>query len=323
MNNFIKYFYGIDIDKVIYNKKYYSFVYNGYLYRLYIYDDGVGDVKFLYDVNRKLVGNTLVSEIIINRDNDVVSTYNGVSYILLRIFSNVNKRITLDEISFLSRTLYRDGINVDWGILRSKKSDYLEELINENGKKYPLIVDSFNYFVGMAENAIGYFNSIGFDRNYKYVISHKVIKVDDSVEVLYNPMNIIFDYRVRDVAEYIKNSFFNRNYNVFNELILYLRRERLSLMEVKLLIARLLYPSFYFEMYEDILIDNKEEKILMEIISRLDDYEDYLAQVIGFFKVNYDIDEVLWLKRRIVGGNVWFGDCLDDLSHFYDLRLFI
>ena len=323
MNNFIKYFYGIDINKVIYNEKYYSFVYNGYLYRLYIYDDSVGDVKFLYDVNRKLVGNTLVSEIIINRDNDVVSTYNGVSYILLRIFSNVNKRITLDEISFLSRTLYRDGINVDWGILWSKKIDYLEDLINENGKKYPLIVDSFNYFVGMAENAIGYFNSIGFDRNYKYVISHKVIKVDDSVEVLYNPLNIIFDYRVRDVAEYIKNSFFNRNYNVFNELILYLRREQLSLMEVKLLIARLLYPSFYFEMYEDILIDNKEEKILMEIISRLDDYEDYLAQVIGFFKVNYDIDDVLWLKRRIVGGNVWFGDCLDDLNHFYDLRLFI
>ena len=75
-------------------------------------------------------------------------------------------------------------------------------------------------------------------------------------------------------------------------------------MEVKLLISRLLYPSFYFEMYEDILIDNKEEKILVEIISRLDDYEDYLAHVIGFFKVNYDIEEVLWLKRRIIGMNM-------------------
>lgn len=304
MNNFIKYFYGIDIDKVIYNEKYYSFVYNGYLYRLYIYDDSIGDVKFLYDINKKLVGNTLISEIIINQHNEILSIYNGISYILLRIFANVNKKITLDEISFLSRTLYRDGINVDWGILWSKKIDYLEDLINENGKKYPLIVDSFNYFVGMAENAIGYFNSIGIDKNYKYVVSHKVIKKDDSVEVLYNPMNIIFDYRVRDVAEYIKNSFFNRNYNIFNELVLYLRREPLSLMEVKLLISRLLYPSFYFEMYEDILIDNKEEKILIDIISKLDDYEDYLAQVIGFFKVNYDIEEVLWLKRRIIEINM-------------------
>ena len=304
MNNFIKYFYRIDIDKVIYNEKYYSFVYNGYLYRLYIYNDSIGDVKFLYDVNRKLIGNTLVSEIIINQQNEILSTYNGISYILLRIFVNVNKKITLDEISFLSRTLYREGINVDWGILWSKKIDYLEDLINENGKKYPLIVDSFNYFVGMAENAIEYFNSIGIDKRYKYVISHKVIKKDNSVEVLYNPMNITFDYRVRDVAEYIKNSFFNNNYNISNELILYLKREQLSLMEVKLLISRLLYPSFYFEMYEDILIDNKEEKILVDIISKLDDYEDYLAQVISFFKINYDIEEVLWLKRRITSINM-------------------
>ena len=33
MNNFIEYFYGIKIDKVIYNSKYYSFIYNGYIYR--------------------------------------------------------------------------------------------------------------------------------------------------------------------------------------------------------------------------------------------------------------------------------------------------
>ena len=71
-------------------------------------------------------------------------------------------------------------------------------------------------------------------------------------------------------------------------------------MEVKLLISRLLYPSFYFEMYEDILIDNKEEKILVDVISRLDDYEDYLAKVISFLRVHYDVDEVLWLKRRLI-----------------------
>ena len=57
----------------------------------------------------------------------------------------------------------------------------------------------------MCENAIAYFNSITLDDNYRYVLSHKTIKYDDSVEVLYNPLNIIFDYRVRDIAEYIKN----------------------------------------------------------------------------------------------------------------------
>ena len=51
-------------------------------------------------------------------------------------------------------------------------------------------------------------------------------------------------------------------------------------------------------MYEDILIDNKEEKILLEVISRLDDYEEYLDKMVSFFKAYYDVDEIEWLKKR-------------------------
>ena len=298
MNNFIEYFYGIKVDKVIYNDKYYSFIYNGFIYKLYTFDDNYSNLRMLYDVNKKLVSNTLMSEIIINRNNEIISNYNGISYILIKVFANVNKSISLEEISFVSKSLYREKININWGILWSNKIDYLEDLINENGKKYPLIVDSFNYFVGMCENAIAYFNSIILDNNYKYVVSHKVIKWDDSVEVLYNPMNITFDYRVRDVAEYIKNSFFNNNHNIYNELIIYLNKEQLSLMEVKLLISRLMYPSFYFEMYEDILIDNKEEKIILDVISRLDEYEQYLDKIINFLGRYYQVDEIMWLKYK-------------------------
>jgi len=297
MNNFIEYFYNIKVSKVLYNNKYYSFVYNDYNYRLYIYYND-RDINHLYDINKKLIGNTLMSEIIVNRNNEVISHYNDSSYILIKIFANIDKRISLDEISLLSKSLYREGINVNWGALWSYKIDYLENLINENGKKYPLIVDSFNYFIGMAENAISYFNSIILDKNYKYVICHKVIRLDDKVDVLYNPLNITFDYRVRDIAEYIKNSFFNNNYNIFNELINYLQNNYLSLMEVKLLVSRLIYPSFYFDMYEDILIDNKEEKILLNIISKLDKYEEFLGNVISFLKTYYDIDEIGWLKKR-------------------------
>lgn len=297
MNNFIEYFYNIKVQNVIYNNKYYSFIYNGYVYRLYIYEDD-NDVKFLYDVNIKLINNTLMSQIILNKDNDIISSYNGNSYILIKIFVNISKSISLEEISSISNSFSKDKLNINWGFLWSKKVDYLENLINENGKKYPLIVDSFNYFVGMCENAISYFNSIILDNNYKYVVSHKKIKFDDMVDSLYNPLNIIFDYRVRDVAEYIKNSFFNKNYNVFNEMIVYLNKNNLSYTEVKLLISRLLYPSFYFDMYDDILIDHKEEKIILNIISQLDEYEEYLDKVITFFKNYYNIDEIQWLKKR-------------------------
>ena len=298
MNNFIEYFYGIKIDKVIYNDKYYSFIYNGFFYKLYIYTGELSEVKFLYDTNKILVRNTLMSEVILNKNNEVITNYNGFIYVLIKIYVNINKIISLDEILFLSNSMYKTNINIDWGTLWSNKIDYLEDLINENGKKYPLIVDSFNYFVGMAENAISYFNSITISNEYKYVVSHKVIRFDDTVEVLYNPLNIIFDFRVRDIAEYIKNSFFNKNYNIFEEVIVYIRKNYLSVTDVKLLISRLLYPSFYFEMYADILIDNKEEKIILDIISRLDEYEEYLGKFISFFKFNYDVEEIGWLKKN-------------------------
>ena len=133
-----------------------------------------------------------------------------------------------------------------------------------------------------------------------YYISHKVLRPTDKVDSLYNPLNIIYDYRVRDVAEYIKNSFWTDNHNIYNELNNYLYKNNLSLNEVKLLISRILFPSFYFDLYEDIFNYNKDEKILNNIISRIDEYEEYLNSIIIYFKRFYPIDEIEWLKKKII-----------------------
>lgn len=296
MKNFIEYFYNMRIDKIVYVDGYYYFVLNGYIYKLYVYDD-YKDVNFLVEVNKRLVGNTLMSEIIINRNGEAISNYNNNSYILIRIYVNINKIISLEEISYLANSLHRENMQINWGNLWSRKIDYLEELINENGKKYPVIVDSFNYFVGMAENAISYYNNVGLSENYKYVISHRIIRFNDTVECLYNPLNIIFDYRVRDVAEYLKNAFFRNNLNVYYEFKNYLKNNNLSVNEIQLLVARLLYPSFYFDMYDDIIVDEKEEKIIFNVITRLDEYECYLSKIIEYLSVNYGIEDILWLKK--------------------------
>lgn len=296
MNNFIEYFYNIKIDKITYHNKYYSFIYNGYIYKLYFIDEVI-NTDSLLDINRKLINNTLISEIIINRNNEVISIYNNYKYILIKIYVSIGKSITLSEISNLSNTLYKENLNINWGMLWERKIDYLENLINENGKKYPLIVNSFNYFVGMAENAISYYNNIKIDNNYKYTINHKNIRINSTVEDFYNPLNIIYDYKVRDVAEYIKNSFFNKNDKIYDEINLYLKYNHLSLMEIKLLISRILYPSFYFNIYEDIMIDKKEEIIIADIINNLDEYENYLADIIDFFKKYYEIEDIMWLKK--------------------------
>lgn len=297
MKNFIEYFYNIKIDKIFREKNYYFFAYNGYTYKLYALTREY-DVNFLLYMNQKMLNNTLVSEIIINRNNEIISIYNENKFILIKIFVNVNKNISLNEILFLNNYLSSKKLNVNWGQLWEKKIDYLEELINENGKKYPLIVNSFNYFVGMTENAISYYSSISIGDDINYVISHRSIKIGDTIESLYNPLNIILDYRVRDMAEYIKISFFKNNKLIFKEIQEYLISNNLSLVEVQLLVARLLYPSFYFDMYDDIMIDNQEEKILTFILANLDNYEIYLSNVIGLIRQRYNVDEIAWLKKN-------------------------
>ena len=296
MNNFIDYFYNIKVNNITKKKQYYMFIFNNYIYKLYVYD-GNDNTNYLVNINRQMLGRTLISEIILNKDGNAISVYNNTKYILIKVYASQVKTISLEDIAFLSNSLEIDKLEINWGLLWSKKIDYLEELINQNGKRYPIIVNSFNYFVGMAENAISYFNSINIENNYKFFISHKIIRFNDKSDALYNPLNIIFDYKVRDVAEYIKNAFFLNNKDIFSELTLYLSYNNLSLTDVKLLISRILYPSFYFNLYDDILIDGKSEKIIIPFIDKMPKYEKYISTIINFFRQWYNIDDILWLAR--------------------------
>ena len=302
MNNFIKFFYNMKVTNTNFINNYYEFNHNNNYYRLYILNEeyNIYNYNNIYTINKELINNTLMSEIILNKDKNIITTYHNINYILLKINCNINKDITLEEIDYLSKVKIVNNNKSNWGLLWSKKIDYLEELISENGKKYPQVVNSFNYFIGLSENAISYYNNIDIDNNMMYYISHKVLRPTDKVDSLYNPLNIIYDYRVRDVAEYIKNSFWTDNHNIYNELNNYLYKNNLSLNEVKLLISRILFPSFYVDLYEDIFNYNKDEKILNNIISRIDEYEEYLNSIIIYFKRFYPIDEIEWLKKKII-----------------------
>ena len=302
MNNFIKFFYNMKVTNTNFINNYYEFNHNNNYYRLYILNEeyNIYNYNNIYTINKELINNTLMSEIILNKDKNIITTYHNINYILLKINCNINKNITLEEIDYLSKVKIVNNNKSNWRLLWSKKIDYLEELISENGKKYPQVVNSFNYFIGLSENAISYYNNIDIDNNMMYYISHKVLRPTDKVDSLYNPLNIIYDYRVRDVAEYIKNSFWTDNHNIYNELNNYLYKNNLSLNEVKLLISRVLFPSFYFDLYEDIFNYNKDEKILNNIISRIDEYEEYLNSIIIYFKRFYPIDEIEWLKKKII-----------------------
>lgn len=303
MKNLINYFYNLNIDDIYNKDNIYYFYYNDELYHFYIYTTNVKNVDFIKDINDSLKNNTLVHEIIVNKDNSILTYYNNIPYILCRINININKPISLGEISYLSSKTINTNVKIkytSWQELWSVKMDYLETLINENGKKYPIIVDSFNYFVGLAENAISYYNNLSnkeINPN-SLIISHRIININDTIYSLYDPVNITIDHKSRDIAEYIKYSFFNNNTNIFQELNIYFKYNYYSKDDIIMLLSRVLYPSFYFNMYEDIMINNAEEKMITDITSKLDKYELYLNSIFKYFNNYYNIPYVDWLNRK-------------------------
>lgn len=302
MKNIINYFYNLNITELTNKDNIYSFYDNDELYHFYIYTNNIKNIDLTKDIDDSLKKDTLIHEIIINKDNSIITYYNNIPYILCKINININKPITLGEINYLSSKVIITNSKItyhSWQDLWSIKMDYLEKVINENGKKYPIIVDSFNYFVGMAENAISYYNNLSNKEvdNNSLVISHRIININDTVYAIYDPVNIIIDHKARDIAEYIKYSFFSDNTNIFKELNIYFKYNYYTKDDVVMLLARVLYPSFYFNMYEDIMINSKEEKIITNITSKLDKYELYLARVFKYFNNFYNLPIPEWLNK--------------------------
>ena len=65
-------------------------------------------------------------------------------------------------------------------------------------------------------------------------------------------------------------------------------------MDYMLLYIRLLFPSYYFDMYYEILNGRREEDILL-ITSKASLYEKMLKDIYNIFKSYVNIINILWL----------------------------
>lgn len=306
MKNTINYYYNLNPEKI--NKVFdtYYFYINYELYYFVNYTRNNKDIRAILEFNYEMAKrNILVHEIINNSTNTIITYVNQLPYILLKVSININKPICLSEIYYLSNINipYKNELmRSNWALLWANKIDYLEYYHEQNYQKYPLLSDSFDYFIGLAENAISYLNhAISMLKPEKSdigVISHDILKLNDTIYSLYDPLNIIIDHKARDLAEYIKNSFFKDNYSIFDELDEYFKHNYFSFYGIHLLLARVLYPSFYFDLYDEVIREKVNETYVLKITSRTYDYEKYLADIFNYFKCYYNVLEIGWLKKR-------------------------
>ena len=284
MKNTINYYYNLNINTIHQKEKNYYFKVDNKNYLL-LKCSNIEELDDIYRLNIYFSQILPFHRIVLNVNNEAITKINDSNYLLLELFSNNNK-INLNNIIELSNIRIPFSVDKlrrnDWYNLWIKKIDYFEYQLSQIGKKYPLIRESFNYYIGLAENAIILVNNIDFN-NIPLGLSHR--RITNMSFNLYNPLNIVIDARIRDVCEYFKFCFFN-NIDISMELELFLSYNSFDINEAKLFLARMFFPTYYFDLYEKIIDNEIDESEIKKVIIKADNYEKILKQVYYHFKNN-------------------------------------
>ena len=71
---------------------------------------------------------------------------------------------------------------------------------------------------------------------------------------------------------------------------------RLTTAEYYLFLARMLYPTYYFDAYEEILNGKKKEEEIKKITNKVNDYEKILKKIYNYYKNFLMITPIEWLE---------------------------
>lgn len=297
MKNIIEFYYNLSPENIKQKNNNYYFNTNNNNYIFKEYNINIALIEDIAKLNIYLNNYLNINKIIFNKYNNPLTKINSSYYILILQSNKINIDLaTISKFSSISLPKINTLERSNWQILWSNMIDYYETQIGENSKKYPLIRESFDYFIGLAENAISYLTYTKKETP-KTIYDNKVLSHNNLYHSLEDPLNIIIDHKSRDLAEYIKISFFNNNKNIFQELDNYFYYQKYSDYGIRVLFSRILYPSFYFKIYNDIIQGIIKEKELNKIINNIDKYEIYIYKIYIYLKKYSNLPPVEWLKK--------------------------
>lgn len=308
MEQFLKYFYNLYIDKIFKQKDDYYFYKEDSLFYVTKNRRTKEEISDIYQIILEMLNHNIpVSQIIPNIYGELISVYEEESYILLKVNCDTTSDITIHDIVKINNHLFlnkdkKELYRNNWASLWESKVDYFEYQIKELGRSKEIILNSFSYYIGLAENAISVANNTALNHKQEYekiVLSHKRIKYPNMSYDFYNPLHFIFDIEIRDIAEYLKSMFFYTDgQKALEKLKNYLQISKINNYEANMLFARLLYPSYYFDIYEKVIEDMEEESLLLTIINKVEEYELFLKQVYFELKKYFAIEQVLWIINK-------------------------
>lgn len=308
MKELLKLHYNVDVEDLDETNQIIHFSFQNESFYLYPFHRTKEELQDIYAVCTELKSrNVPIATFILNKEGQLVTNLNNMDYILLKFPGNEDAEYNVIDMLKLTQSLklsdaksklYRNNWSELWG----KKIDYFEYQMQELGKDKKVVLNSISYYIGLAETAISY--ATNTELKYQKTdleqvsLSHKRIQFPNQVVNYFNPLNFIFDLEERDIAEYIKSAFFKDPNEARIELKAFLSLRKLSVYGYQMFYARLLYPSYYFDIYESVMNTSESEEKLIFYIEKVDQYEIFLKQVYFEILKFAPIEKIDWIVNK-------------------------
>lgn len=299
MKNVLQYYYNLIPTTIHQINNDYKCKINNVEYVFSKIDNNLEEISIIYKLNLYLLSKGFPCHQIILNINDSPITYvDNYKYILLKVFIS-NREININDLyQFLNFFVYDSSFKSlernNWYELWTESVDYIEYQTSQFGKNYPLLKNSINYYIGLAETAISLVANI--NDNSILTIAHRQITSKHKIFDLYNPLNFIIDSRIRDLSEFFKLKFFSGNFNL-EEINKNIELYKLTNSEAVLFIARLIYPNYYFACYQEIVLKEIPETQINKYTQKAVEYQKFLKYIYNYLQLYYKIPEIEWLKK--------------------------
>lgn len=279
MENIISYYYNLRVDN-------YKLINNVFIFESNHYLFIAKEIKDL-DMFKQIISiNSDFYMPLIKKDGEFSFEYNNKKYTL---FKADNPSLKVDNNFKLIPVM--QNVEIDYSKIWINNIDYFIKKITEMEHSEIEKVNYLNYYIGMSENAV-IINEKGKKMSglARITVSHYRICYPNYALTYNDPTELTLDFISRDLAEYIKTKFFFDKIDI-NEVIELLNRYNINDKEIMFFLARLLYPTYYF----DAITENNIEKQKI-IIEKREKYEHFLSLILNNLKTNNIMINISWLK---------------------------
>lgn len=285
MESKIKYYYNLLVEKIVKKENFSLFVADNNLYILKK-ETNISPIFF--------IKNDFIN-VIKNKDGQYITNIENIEYVVLKVEKN---QYNIYDRFVIEHSDTENSISTS--SLWIEKNKYLEQQILNFSMNKDELIQSFDYYMGLAENAIAIMKKIeNKSEAKKEYVCHRRIYYPNNTINYYDPTNYVIDYKSRDIAEYIKSWFFKEENVKISEIESFIKKYKLNNLDLLILYARLIYPTYYFDVFEDLILskDNAEAKQkLLNIINKTKKYQQTITDIFEIYVQDSTLPYIKWIN---------------------------